>query len=89
MFPAQALAQEMLRRGWAVTLSTDARGARYAGGFPEAVERRVTASATFSRGGAWAKLAAPFAIAAGVLGAAAGFAREKPAAVAGFGGYPS
>jgi UDP-N-acetylglucosamine:LPS N-acetylglucosamine transferase len=37
MFPAQALAEEMLRRGWRVALSTDARGLRYAGGFPEAV----------------------------------------------------
>ena len=37
MFPAQALAEEMLARGWRVKLSTDARGARYAGGFPEEV----------------------------------------------------
>ena len=36
MFPAQALAEEMLSRGWRVRLSTDARGARYAGGFPDA-----------------------------------------------------
>ncbi|MCL4675666.1 MAG: glycosyltransferase, partial [Pararhodobacter sp.] len=36
MFPAQALAEELLARGWRVVLSTDARGARYAGGFPEA-----------------------------------------------------
>ncbi|MCE8469882.1 glycosyltransferase, partial [Rhodovulum sulfidophilum] len=34
MFPAQALAETMLARGWRVKLSTDARGARYAGGFP-------------------------------------------------------
>ena len=65
MFPAQALAQEMLRRGWAVTLSTDERGARYAGGFPEAVERRQTSAATCARGGAAAKLAAAVATAAG------------------------
>ncbi len=39
MFPAQALAEEMLRRGWRVQLATDRRGLRYAGGFPEAVER--------------------------------------------------
>ena len=69
MFPAQALAQEMLRRGWAVTLSTDARGARYAGGFPAEVERRRTAAATFARGGAAAKLLAPFRIAGGILAA--------------------
>lgn len=32
MFPAQALAEVMLARGWRVKLSTDARGARYTGG---------------------------------------------------------
>ena len=41
MFPAQALAEEMLSRGWRVKLSTDARGMRYAGGFPEDVPRRA------------------------------------------------
>ena len=35
MFPAQALAEVMLARGWRVRLSTDARGARYTGGFPD------------------------------------------------------
>ena len=89
MFPAQALAQEMLRRGWRVTLSTDARGARYAGGFPEAVARREVRAATFARGGALAKLAAPALIGAGIAENAAWFLRERPAAVAGFGGYPS
>ena len=34
MFPAQAVAEVMLARGWRVVLSTDARGARYTGGFP-------------------------------------------------------
>ncbi|HSF94557.1 MAG TPA: glycosyltransferase, partial [Thermohalobaculum sp.] len=37
MFPAQALAEEMLRRGWRVRLATDARGLRYTGGFPDEV----------------------------------------------------
>ena len=59
MFPAQALAEAMIARGWRVKLSTDARGARYAGGFPEAVEVVVSGSATFARGGVLAKLAVP------------------------------
>ena len=46
MFPAQALAEEMLARGWRVKLSTDTRGARYAGGFPDAVEVAISASGT-------------------------------------------
>ncbi|TGN40966.1 UDP-N-acetylglucosamine--N-acetylmuramyl-(pentapeptide) pyrophosphoryl-undecaprenol N-acetylglucosamine transferase, partial [Paracoccus liaowanqingii] len=66
MFPAQALAELLLDRGWRVKLSTDDRGARYAGGFPEAVARQVVSSATTARGGLAGKLAAPFSIAAGV-----------------------
>lgn len=89
MFPAQALAEEMLRRGWRVALSTDERGMRYAGGFPEAVERRQVRSATLSRGGVAGKLSAPFEIMAGVSDAIDWFRETKPAAVAGFGGYPS
>ncbi|MEM9757221.1 MAG: UDP-N-acetylglucosamine--N-acetylmuramyl-(pentapeptide) pyrophosphoryl-undecaprenol N-acetylglucosamine transferase, partial [Pseudomonadota bacterium] len=89
MFPAQALAETMLRRGWRVTLSTDARGARYAGGFPEAVTIRQVASATFARGGVLARVAVPFRIAAGVLGAIGQFRRLRPNIVVGFGGYPS
>lgn len=89
MFPAQALAETMLARGWRVVLSTDARGARYAGGFPEAVERRIVSSATFARGGLLAKAAVPFRILSGVLAARGAFRRDPPAVVVGFGGYPS
>ncbi|SET28461.1 UDP-N-acetylglucosamine--N-acetylmuramyl-(pentapeptide) pyrophosphoryl-undecaprenol N-acetylglucosamine transferase [Oceanicella actignis] len=89
MFPAQALAEEMLRRGWRVALSSDARGLRFAGGFPPEVVRRRARAATFARGGAAAKLAAPGLIALGVAETAAWFARARPAVVAGFGGYPS
>jgi len=89
MFPAQALAEELLARGWRVALSTDARGAHYADGFPPAVERRIVASATFARGGGAAKLLVPFRILGGVLKAAFAMMLERPALVAGFGGYPS
>jgi UDP-N-acetylglucosamine--N-acetylmuramyl-(pentapeptide) pyrophosphoryl-undecaprenol N-acetylglucosamine transferase len=89
MFPAQALAQAMLARGWRVKLSTDDRGARYAGGFPAAVKIEQTPSATFARGGALAKLAVPFRIAGGVIRAILSQLTDKPAVVVGFGGYPS
>lgn len=89
MFPAQALAEAMVRRGWRVKLSTDARGARYAGGFPHVVAVEKVASATFARGGALARLAVPFRIAGGVAGATWGFFRDRPAVVVGFGGYPT
>lgn len=89
MFPAQALAEAMLDRGWRVKLSTDERGARYVGGFPKAVEIETVPSATFARGGPLAKVAAPFRIARGVLSALWALRRDRPAAVVGFGGYPT
>ena len=89
MFPAQALAEAMVRKGWRVKLSTDARGARYAGGFPHVVQVEEVASATFARGGALAKLAVPFRIAGGVIAAVWGILRDRPAVVVGFGGYPT
>ncbi len=89
MFPAQALAEALVAKGWRVKLSTDARGARYAGGFPASVERVVLSSATFARGGVLAKMAVPFTIAGGVLGALVAMLRDRPDVVVGFGGYPS
>lgn len=89
MFPAQALAEAMVRKGWRVKLSTDARGARYAGGFPHVVKVEQVESATFARGGLLAKLAVPFRILGGVLSALWGMLRDRPAVVVGFGGYPS
>lgn len=89
MFPAQSLAEVMLRRGWRVKLSTDARGARYTGGFPHSVEIEEVQSATFARGGLLAKAMVAPRIAAGVIGAATKMRRDRPAVVVGFGGYPS
>lgn len=89
MFPAQALAEAMLARGWRVKLSTDDRGARYAGGFPQAVTVERVASATFARGGVAAKLLVPLRITGGILGALWSQLRDRPDVVVGFGGYPS
>ena len=89
MFPAQALAEMMVAGGWRVKLSTDARGARYAGGFPKEVAVEEVASATFARGGLAAKALVPLRIAGGVLGAMVAMRRDRPAAVVGFGGYPT
>lgn len=89
MFPAQALAEALLAGGWRVALSTDARGARYADGFPAAVGRRVVPSATTARGGAIGKLTAPAKIGLGIGRAVSDMRRERPAVVVGFGGYPA
>ena len=89
MFPAQALAEVMLGRGWRVRLSTDARGARYAGGFPEAVEVARVSSATPARGGPLARALLPLRLGGGGAQALWSMRRERPALVVGFGGYPS
>ena len=89
MFPAQALAEAMVRLGWRVKLSTDARGARYTGGFPHVVQVEQVASATFARGGLLAGIAVPFRIAGGTVAATVRMSRDRPAVVVGFGGYPS
>ncbi|MEM9497602.1 MAG: UDP-N-acetylglucosamine--N-acetylmuramyl-(pentapeptide) pyrophosphoryl-undecaprenol N-acetylglucosamine transferase [Pseudomonadota bacterium] len=89
MFPAQALSEVMLARGWRVKLSTDARGARYTGAFPREVAIEQMISATPARGGVMARAVAPFRILAGVLGAMLAMMRDGPDVVVGFGGYPT
>jgi UDP-N-acetylglucosamine--N-acetylmuramyl-(pentapeptide) pyrophosphoryl-undecaprenol N-acetylglucosamine transferase len=89
MFPAQALAEAMLARGWRVRLSTDARGARYTSGFPHSTEITELSSATFARGGLTAKAMVAPRIAAGVFSALKQMRRDRPDVVVGFGGYPS
>lgn len=89
MFPAQALAEAMLARGWRVKLSTDARGARYTGGFPHTTQIEQITSATFARGGLLARAMVPFRIVSGIVGATFKMLRDKPDVVVGFGGYPT
>lgn len=89
MFPAQALAEALLAAGWRVKLTTDPRGARYVGGFPDAVDIQVLKSGTFARGGILAKALVPFQITGGTLGALIQMILDRPKIVIGFGGYPS
>jgi len=89
MFPAQALAEVMLRKGWRVKLSTDARGARYTGGFPHSVEIEQISSATFARGGIFAKALVPVRVFAGAVAAVLKLRKDRPEVVIGFGGYPT
>ena len=88
LFPAEALAQELKRRGWRILLVTDARGARYAEKFP--VDDRFEISAKSpSIGGPIAKAFAAASLAGGLLTALKEFRKRKIAAAVGFGGYPS
>jgi UDP-N-acetylglucosamine--N-acetylmuramyl-(pentapeptide) pyrophosphoryl-undecaprenol N-acetylglucosamine transferase len=82
LFPAQALAAELVNRGRQIVVMTDARFAHYSTHFPGATIQTVPSSPFNS-------VLAPFKIAAGVLAAAMRLMKLKPAAVIGFGGYPS
>lgn len=88
LFPAQALAAELTKRGRRIVVMTDARGTQYPTYFPGAAIEIVPAAA-FSDRSRLRLMMAPFEIIAGVLVALAKLARIKPAVVVGFGGYPS
>ncbi len=88
LFPAFALAEELGRRGYAVDLATDMRGDRYGTGFPARATYQIPSSTLASK--------SPVAIAKtgitltrGVMAARSLLKRLNPAAVIGFGGYPS
>tara|TARA_B100000963_G_scaffold115850_1_gene100915 strand:- start:322 stop:1461 length:1140 start_codon:yes stop_codon:yes gene_type:complete len=89
MFPAQAIAEEMIANGWQVKLFTDRRGARYSKNFPSGVEVLVINSATFSGRSIFEKLSVPLKIFYGVLQSLLLFKKNSPSCVVGFGGYPS
>jgi UDP-N-acetylglucosamine--N-acetylmuramyl-(pentapeptide) pyrophosphoryl-undecaprenol N-acetylglucosamine transferase len=88
LFPAQALAGELARRGKKIVVMTDSRGTSYTDAFPDAAIETVP-SAAFSDRSALRLFSAPFEIGAGIVVALAKLARIRPRAVVGFGGYPT
>lgn len=87
MFPAEALAQDLLSRGYRVALATDIRGKKYepfAGGIPLHVLKSATVGAGLVR-----KVKAVVSLGMGYFQARKLLADQKPAVVIGFGGYPS
>ena len=87
LFPAQALAGELVKRGRRIVIMTDRRGGHYESTFPGAEIEQVP-SATFV-GSLLSRALAPLRIAAGVLVSFLKLRRINPSAVVGFGGYPS
>jgi UDP-N-acetylglucosamine--N-acetylmuramyl-(pentapeptide) pyrophosphoryl-undecaprenol N-acetylglucosamine transferase len=85
MFPAVALARELVRRGHPVVLACDQRGARY---LPADLESTRIASASPS-GSATRKLLALVALARGLIQSLGLLIRRRPGAVAALGGYAS
>ena len=88
LFPAQALAEALNKRGWRVVLATDERGDNYAHDFP-AEHRIPLAAATFRKGDMLGAIGAGVHIFQGVMQARTAFKVLNPQVVVGFGGYPS
>lgn len=88
LFPAEALAHELKRRGFQVHLATDARADRFAGDFP-ADSKRVISSATVTSKSPIGMLKTLWALFKGYRQSRAYIREFRPAAVIGFGGYPT
>jgi UDP-N-acetylglucosamine--N-acetylmuramyl-(pentapeptide) pyrophosphoryl-undecaprenol N-acetylglucosamine transferase len=88
LFPAQALAGELLRRGWTVELATDERAGKYGTEFP-ARKVHIISSATIRGRNPFAVARTGLQLLSGTLQARKVIKDLKPDVVAGFGGYPT
>ncbi len=86
IFPAEALARELLGRGLRVALLTDPRGDKFSTDLPVPVWR-IRASSLGK--GLLGKLGSIVEMGIGVMQAGRRLRKLKPSAVVGFGGYPS
>jgi UDP-N-acetylglucosamine--N-acetylmuramyl-(pentapeptide) pyrophosphoryl-undecaprenol N-acetylglucosamine transferase len=89
LFPAEALAAELVARGERIALMTDARSAAFESPAFGSAERFVLKVSGLVGRGAKAAAKGAFALAAGTLEARRILTRLDAAAVVGFGGYPS
>lgn len=87
VFPALALGQALLARGYRVALVTDNRGAAYPG-LTDEIPRHVIAAGHLG-GGMGARVRGVARLAQGFLQSARLLLSLRPIAVVGFGGYPS
>ncbi len=88
LFPAQALAEALTRRGYRIQLVTDERVRDYGKDFP-AEKTHVVAAATFSLSKPWRLPSGAITMFRGLLRSLQIMRSENPKAVVGFGGYPS
>ncbi|MDW3204072.1 MAG: undecaprenyldiphospho-muramoylpentapeptide beta-N-acetylglucosaminyltransferase [Alphaproteobacteria bacterium] len=88
VFPAQALAEELKRRGNRLALITDRRGDAYSGPLGE-LDAHTISAAGVSGKGLRARIAAVFKLMVGYFQARKLLRTMRPAVVVGFGGYPS
>src|SRR4051794_1484267 len=88
LFPAEALGVELMKRGMRVRLGTDSRALRYSGLFTKDLID-VVPSETLRGRSPWSLARTGAMLAAGTGVAFNLMRRLKPAAVVGFGGYPT
>lgn len=88
LFPAMALAQELVRRGHVVELMTDHRVDGFGGDFP-ARQIHIVPAATPSGANPIRMVGAGFTILRGIASAHGKLRKLRPDAVVGFGGYPT
>ena len=88
LFPAEALGVELIRRGLRVRLATDSRASRYSGLFSKNTIDLVPSATVRSRA-PWSLAYTGLMLAAGTAVSLSLMRRLKPAAVVGFGGYPT
>jgi UDP-N-acetylglucosamine--N-acetylmuramyl-(pentapeptide) pyrophosphoryl-undecaprenol N-acetylglucosamine transferase len=88
LFPAEALGVELIRRGFRVRLATDARALHYSGLFTrDTID--VVPSETVRGRTPWSLARTGLLLGAGTAVSLNLMRRLKPAAVVGFGGYPT
>jgi UDP-N-acetylglucosamine--N-acetylmuramyl-(pentapeptide) pyrophosphoryl-undecaprenol N-acetylglucosamine transferase len=88
LFPAEALGVELMKRGFRVRLATDARALRYSGLFSrDTID--VVPSETLRGRNPISLARTGFTLAAGMAIAVHLLRKLRPAAVVGFGGYPT
>jgi|SRR5579859_493733 len=88
LFPAQALAEALIARGWSIVLASDERVAGLSQDFP--AQRRIGLSAaTYKPGDLVGMARAGLAVLRGAGQARAAYHELRPDIVVGFGGYPS
>ncbi len=88
LFPAEALGVELIKRGLRVRLATDARALRYSGLFSKDMID-VVPSETVRGRSPWSLARTGLMLGYGTAVALKLIRRLKPAAVVGFGGYPT
>ncbi len=88
LFPAQALAEALILRGARIHLATDERATRYGAAFPAEAVHEI-ASATPSGRSPLGMARAAIMLGRGLVTSFGLVGRLRPAAVVGFGGYPT